>query len=166
MELQPSVIPLAKMGEVARRHANGGGPLSIVKQFDAPKESLGNLDAEAAGMLIAASADVALVVDAQGVIRDLAFGSEELLREGYAGWIGRSWIETVTVESRPKVEALLRETSTSRSCSTRSRATPRCAKRHRRSGCRATASGPSAATSMCTQSSMTGRTTPRRPAPG
>jgi transcriptional regulator PpsR len=93
--------------------------LSIVKQFDAPKESLGNLDAEAAGMLIAASADVALVVDAQGVIRDLAFGSEELLREGYAGWIGRSWIETVTVESRPKVEALLRETSTSRSCSTR-----------------------------------------------
>jgi transcriptional regulator PpsR len=80
-----------------------------LKQFAAPKKSLGGIDPEAAATLIAATADVALVVDGKGVIRDLAFGSEELSREGYADWIGHPWAETVTVESRPKVEALLRD---------------------------------------------------------
>lgn len=54
--------------------------------------------------------DVALVVDREGVIRDLSFGSEELSRENdETRWIGNPWAETVTVESRPKVEALLRD---------------------------------------------------------
>jgi transcriptional regulator PpsR len=80
-------------------------------QFLAPKKSFGSLDAEAAARLITAVADVALVVDSQGVIRDLAFGNEELAKEGYADWLGQHWAETVTVESRPKVEALLRDAS-------------------------------------------------------
>jgi transcriptional regulator PpsR len=76
----------------------------------APKNSLGDLDAEAAATLIAAAADVALIVDGEGVIRDVAFGSDELSREGYDGkWLGLPWADTVTVESRPKIEALLRE---------------------------------------------------------
>ena len=77
-------------------------------QFDAPEESLGTLDAQAAGKLIAAAGDMALVVDEEGVIRDMAFGSEDLSREGHAHWLGKRWIDTVTEESRPKVEALLR----------------------------------------------------------
>ena len=81
----------------------------IVNQFQAPQESLGDLDAEAAATLIAAAADIALIVDREGVIRDLAFGSEELSLEGYGKWLGRSWAETVTVESRPKIAALLRD---------------------------------------------------------
>ena len=80
-----------------------------MKQFKAPKDSLGDLDAEVAARVIAAAADVALVVDADGVIRDLAFGTEELAPEGHDRWAGRPWVETVTVESRPKVEALLRD---------------------------------------------------------
>jgi transcriptional regulator PpsR len=80
-----------------------------VKQFAAPKKSLGKLDAEAAASLIAAAADVALVVDGDGVIRDLAFGSEEMSQEGYSKWLGQPWTDTVTVESRPKVEALLKD---------------------------------------------------------
>ena len=81
-----------------------------MKQFRAPKNSLGDLDAEAAATLIAAAADVALIVDGDGVIRDVAFGSDELSREGYDGkWLGLPWADTVTVESRPKIEALLRE---------------------------------------------------------
>jgi transcriptional regulator PpsR len=84
--------------------------ISVVKQFKAPKKSLGELDVEAAATLIATAADVALIVDGDGVIRDLAFGSDELSREGYDGkWVGLQWADTVTVESRPKVEALLRE---------------------------------------------------------
>ena len=80
-----------------------------MREFEAPARTLGDLSAEMAGKLIAAAADVALIVDDQGVIRDLAFGSEDLLREGYYEWLGKPWADTVTIESRPKVEALLRD---------------------------------------------------------
>lgn len=83
----------------------------LVSQFLAPKKSLGSLDIEAAAKLISAAADVALVVDSQGVIRDISFSSEELSKEGYGDWLGQPWTETVTVESRPKIEALLRDAS-------------------------------------------------------
>jgi transcriptional regulator PpsR len=66
------------------------------------------MDASAAAALIAATADVTLILDGEGVIRDLAFGSDELSSEGYAKWLGQPWAETVTLESRPKVEELLR----------------------------------------------------------
>ena len=85
------------------------GLQSLVKHFRAPKESLGDLDAEAAATLIAAAADIALIVDAQGIIKDVAFGSDELSTEWQGKWLGRPWAATVTVESRPKVEALLRD---------------------------------------------------------
>ncbi len=93
--------------EVVRRDADLGA--SPVKHFEAPKKSLGGLDPEAAATLIAATTDVALVLDRQGVIRDLSFGSAEMSAEGYGSWVGQAWVDTVTVESRPKVEALLRE---------------------------------------------------------
>lgn len=72
-------------------------------------ESIGDLGAEAAGQLLAAAADVALIVDESGVIRDLAIGSADLLGQGYDEWLDRPLADTVTVESRPKVEALLRD---------------------------------------------------------
>jgi len=94
----------------------GGRPLRwrmahLVKAFRSPKTSLGSLDAEAAGTLIAASSDVALALGEDGTISDLAVQSDELLEglEGHAPWPGRRWIDTVTVESRPKIEALLRD---------------------------------------------------------
>lgn len=80
-----------------------------VRQFRAPKISLGDLDVDGAAKLIAAAGDIALIVDADGIIRDLAFGSEELSREGLGKWVGQPWIDTVTVESRSKVEGLLRD---------------------------------------------------------
>ena len=57
--------------------------------------------------MIATAADVALLVDAQGVIRDVSIGNQELADLGPAQWIGKPWAETVTVESRAKVAALL-----------------------------------------------------------
>ena len=77
--------------------------------FRAPKRTLGDLDAEVAAQLIAAAADIALVIDAKGVIKDVAFGSEEFSQEGYDQWVGQPWIDTVTLESRPKVEELLKD---------------------------------------------------------
>jgi transcriptional regulator PpsR len=80
-----------------------------VRGFGAPAISLGHLDAEAAAGLVLAAADVALVLDEAGAIRDVGFGSEELARDFdvAADWLGRPWIETVARDSRGKVEALL-----------------------------------------------------------
>lgn len=84
--------------------------------FRAPKESLGELDVEAAATLVAAAADLALVVTGEGVIRDMACTPELLVAlEGQGAWLGQPWSDTVTAESRPKVEALLREASTDES---------------------------------------------------
>ena len=80
-----------------------------MREFESPARSLGDLSADVAGKIIAAAADVALIIDDKGVIRDLAFGSDDLLREGYHDWLGKPWADTVTIESRPKVEALLRD---------------------------------------------------------
>ena len=80
-----------------------------MREFESPARSIGDLDASVAGRLIAASADVALILDDEGVIRDLAFGNEDLVREGYYDWLGKPWSETVTVESRVKVDGLLRD---------------------------------------------------------
>ena len=77
--------------------------------FRAPKRTLGDLDAEVAAQLIAAAADIALIIDTKGVIRDVAFGSDEFSQEGYDQWVGQPWVETVTLESRPKIEELLQD---------------------------------------------------------
>ena len=86
---------------------------SLVRPFRAPRASLGPLDADAAATLIAAASDVTLVLDDAGVVRDIAFQSEELSQalEDGADWPGRAWIDTVTVESRVKVEQLLKDTA-------------------------------------------------------
>ncbi|MGA1376723.1 MAG: transcriptional regulator PpsR, partial [Steroidobacteraceae bacterium] len=42
----------------------------------------------------------------RGVIRDIAIPNPELLDELDAGWVGKSLIDTVTEDSRPKVELL------------------------------------------------------------
>jgi transcriptional regulator PpsR len=68
----------------------------------------GHLDGEVAGRIVAASADLSLVIDADGVIRDATAGTD-LDAENIPGWLGRRWVDTVTVESRPKVDALLRD---------------------------------------------------------
>lgn len=81
-------------------------------QFTAPETSLGDIDARTAAALLGATADITLVVDRSGVILDLAVGSADLSREVDSQWLGQPWLDTVTVESRPKVDALLREADT------------------------------------------------------
>ncbi len=80
-----------------------------VDPFRAPKRTLGDLDADAAARLVTAASDIALVIDSKGVVRDVAFGSEEFSKDGFGDWVGQRWIETVTIESRRKVEELIAE---------------------------------------------------------
>jgi transcriptional regulator PpsR len=85
------------------------GRSTLGKPFDAPGNTLGGLDAEAAAAVISAASDIALILDRDGVIRDVAFGSDELAREEYGKWLGQPWTDTVTAESRAKVESMLRD---------------------------------------------------------
>ncbi len=86
------------------------GTASIVERrvaFKNPKRFLADLDPVMTGKVIASAADVALVIE-KGVIKDIAVGNEELAKEGYERtWRGKPWVETVTIESRPKIEDLL-----------------------------------------------------------
>jgi transcriptional regulator PpsR len=74
------------------------------------QESLGSLDARTVGALLGAAGDIALVVDADGVVHDAAIHSDELAEHlpSRAIWLGRPWVDCVTVESRPKILTLLR----------------------------------------------------------
>ena len=60
-------------------------------------------------MLIAATTDLALLVDDDGVIRDAEFQAGDLGDQGAGSWLGKRWVDTVTVESRPKIDALVRD---------------------------------------------------------
>lgn len=85
------------------------GVQSPADHFRSPKKNLGSLDADAAAKLIAAAGDVALVIDAKGVIKDIAFSDSELSKHGFDSWIGQRWIDVVTSESRVKIEELMRD---------------------------------------------------------
>ena len=82
--------------------------MSTVKTFDARVGALGGADNQAVAAILTAAADVALVVDGAGVVRDLHVGADPALEEA-RDWLGREWAETVTPESRRKVEMMLRE---------------------------------------------------------
>ncbi|MCW6507299.1 transcriptional regulator PpsR [Lichenifustis flavocetrariae] len=85
--------------------------------FSAPNRSLGKIDPATTATLIAAAADVALVIDREGIIQDVALNSDDLSTDltGCSTWIGRPWVDTVTIESRSKIEALLKEAVPGRS---------------------------------------------------
>jgi transcriptional regulator PpsR len=86
-----------------------------VKQFSVASKWFAELDSETAAKLITVASDVSLVISdaAAGVIRDVSFGSSELSADLAQGWVGKAWTDTVTSDSRHKVEALLRDASSS-----------------------------------------------------
>ena len=75
--------------------------------FSAADAHLGKLDAQHIGALLAAACDVTLLLNSRGLVIDVAVGVNGL--DTARDWIGRPWIDTVTIESRPKVEAMMRE---------------------------------------------------------
>ena len=80
-----------------------------MKNFSGAAEWLKDLNGEGVGQLLAVASDVALIVadSRQGVIKDVSIGSEEIPIDLVESWLGKPWINTVTIESRPKIEALL-----------------------------------------------------------
>jgi transcriptional regulator PpsR len=83
-------------------------------RFKSPEEFLADLDVDGASHLISAASDVAVVLDAHGIIRDVAFGSVELASQIAGKWVGAPWADVVTIESKPKIKELLRDSAQGR----------------------------------------------------
>jgi transcriptional regulator PpsR len=79
----------------------------VKKRFKEAGDRLGALDADAAAALVAASADIALIVDAEGVILDLALGIEPPAVRNADDWVGKRWADTVSDTSRDKIGEIL-----------------------------------------------------------
>lgn len=71
--------------------------------------ALGDLEASIAVKVLAAGGDVAIVLDRDGVICDLAVGNSDLQLDDFESWVNKPWSDTVTQDSRPKVEEMLRD---------------------------------------------------------
>lgn len=76
--------------------------------FESPQLYFADLDAEVMASVVAAAADLALVLDSQGVIRDISLSSGQANElADLRGWVGRRWVDTVTVENRAKITSML-----------------------------------------------------------
>ncbi len=74
--------------------------------------ALSELAPQLAKTFVSVASDIALVIDADGVIRNVAVGSDPI-SGATADWVGRRWTETVTGDTRRKVEQLLSEVQAS-----------------------------------------------------
>lgn len=75
--------------------------------FAGPDSLPGSLSASSAAALLAAVGDVTLILTADGTVIDVAAPQGDLANCGFADWVGGKWIDTVTPESRPKIEEML-----------------------------------------------------------
>lgn len=79
------------------------------RQAKSTKPPIGDQGAAAVWQAIEAASDVALVMDDQGKILEVLSPREGLGGCDPQAWRGRTWSQTVTVESREKVAALLED---------------------------------------------------------
>lgn len=63
---------------------------------------------ECAADLAANAADVALLIDDHGVVRDAVFAGDEFDHDQGETWVGRKWLDLVNDDSKDKVTHLLR----------------------------------------------------------
>lgn len=82
-------------------------------------ESLSEWAPELARTMVSLGGDIALVIDDRGVVQRVDQRASTPLATDAHTWVGHHWTETVTRESRPKVERLMAEAS--HTCATRKR---------------------------------------------
>lgn len=64
---------------------------------------------ELAKTFVSLASDIALVIDGSGVIRNVAQGHADPIAPGASTWVGRQWVDTVSGDTRTKIENLLQE---------------------------------------------------------
>ena len=72
--------------------------------------ALAGLASQLASTFVALASDIALVIDADGSVRHVAQNGSPLAADAQ-GWIGRPWSETVTRDTRGKIDAMLKDVS-------------------------------------------------------
>lgn len=80
--------------------------------FADPATTFADLSAQSVSHLISGCADLALVVDSEGIVCDVAYVPGTLNTEKCESWVGQALIQTVTKESRGKITSLLRDAET------------------------------------------------------
>ncbi len=75
--------------------------------FKSPEQTVGNLDAAAAANVIAAGSDIAVIIDSEGIVRDLSLSVNDLARESCEKWLGKPWQDTVSSDSKSKIGEML-----------------------------------------------------------
>jgi len=68
---------------------------------------LASFDNSSLGLLLTSVGDLVLLIDGDGRLKDVAGSASGIA--GLESMVGRPWIDTVTVESRPKIEEMLRQ---------------------------------------------------------
>ncbi len=68
---------------------------------------LAQLDPQASAELVTRMADFSLLLDTSGRILEMSVNNEELDGALDKGWVGKLWLESVTADSRSRVEDLL-----------------------------------------------------------
>ncbi|WP_404372836.1 transcriptional regulator PpsR [Sphingomonas sp. MMS24-J45] len=81
--------------------------------FSNPEILSGALSPQVAVALLASVGDIALVLDADAVIRDVAVSNSDLVTQGFAEWVGQRWEDCVTIESKVKVAEMFADSGAS-----------------------------------------------------
>lgn len=84
----------------------------VYRSFRNSSDFLSGLDPEAMGSVLAAGSDIAMVLSPRGGVLDVAYRDKSLKDWDIDHWVGRDFRDTVTVESREKLDELLLEANT------------------------------------------------------
>ena len=77
-------------------------------------QSLSEWAPELAQTMVSLGGDIALVLDEQGIVRRVDQRASTPLASDANSWIGQRWTDTVTLESKPKLERLIAEATPDR----------------------------------------------------
>jgi transcriptional regulator PpsR len=80
-----------------------------VNSITSPAHVLGQLNPDEVAHIVQAYADISLTLNRDGVIQSIAFGNPDLRSPSLESWVGKNWLDVVTSESRPKIQALLQD---------------------------------------------------------
>lgn len=79
----------------------------MTKIYHLDSSELNTLDVNLAAELLALSVEITLIVNESGVIEKVVDGSKPV-NENTASLVGKKWLDTVAIDSQPKVNALLK----------------------------------------------------------
>jgi len=79
----------------------------VTKIYHLDSSELNNLDVNLAAGLLALSVDLTLIIDQSGAIEKVIDGSKPVAANT-SSLVGKKWLDTVAIDSQPKVNALLK----------------------------------------------------------